>query len=87
MSKAVILGASGPTGIHLAVALRQNGTPVRVVSRRLETLARLFPDDAIDKQQADMLDHDETRRAIEGCALVYNCIGLPGDRAQHRARR
>lgn len=79
MSKVVILGASGPTGIHLAAALRQNGTPVRVVSRRLETLALLFPDDGIDKQQADMLDQDETRRAIEGCALVYDCIGLPGD--------
>jgi nucleoside-diphosphate-sugar epimerase len=79
MTKAAILGASGPTGIHLTAALRQIGMPVRVVSRRLETLARLFPGDGIDRQQADMLDADETRRAIEGCDLVYDCIGLPGN--------
>jgi nucleoside-diphosphate-sugar epimerase len=79
MSKVVILGASGPTGIHLATALRQAGSQVRVVARALDKLTRLFPDQGIDKREADMLDPDEARRAVEGCDLVYDCIGLPGD--------
>ena len=74
-----ILGATGPTGFHLAAALRKSGTPVRVVARERGKLERLFPDAAIDKHPADVLDAHQTLRAIEGCDLVYDCIGLPGD--------
>ncbi len=79
MTKVAILGATGPTGIHLATALRQAGTPVRVVARRMDKLARLFPDDTIEKRPADILDAGATLHAVEGCDLVYDCIGLPGD--------
>jgi nucleoside-diphosphate-sugar epimerase len=79
MTQAVILGATGPTGIHLAEALRQNGTAVRVVARGLAKLSRMYPDVSVDKRQADLLDPDQTSRAIHGCDLVYDCIGLPGD--------
>ncbi len=79
MTQAVILGATGPTGIHLAEALRQNGTAVRVVARGLAKLSRLFPDISVEKREADLLDPDQTSRAIQGCDLVYDCIGLPGD--------
>jgi nucleoside-diphosphate-sugar epimerase len=79
MTKIAILGATGPTGIHLAATLRQAGTPVRVVARSMNKLARLFPDAMNEKQPADILDAGETLRAIEGCDLVYDCIGLPGD--------
>jgi nucleoside-diphosphate-sugar epimerase len=75
--KAVILGASGPTGFHLAAALRQAGTPLRVVARNASKLERLFPDERIEKRGADIVDPDETLQAVEDCSLVYDCIGLP----------
>jgi nucleoside-diphosphate-sugar epimerase len=80
MAMTVILGATGPTGFHLAAELRKAGTPVRVVARDRAKLGRLFPDPAIDKHPADVLDANQTLRAIDGCDLVYDCIGLPGDR-------
>jgi len=79
MTKVGILGATGPTGIHLAAKLRQAGTPVRVVARSMDKLARFFPDSTIEKRPADILDAGATLHAVEGCDLVYDCIGLPGD--------
>jgi nucleoside-diphosphate-sugar epimerase len=79
MAKVAILGATGPTGIHLAAALRQDGVPVRVVARGMDRLARLFPDAGTEKLAADLTDPGATLRAIDGCDLVYDCIGLPGD--------
>jgi nucleoside-diphosphate-sugar epimerase len=79
MERAVILGATGPTGIHLAAALSANGTAVRVVARGKAQLDRLFPDRAVEKVEADMLDEADAARAVDGCGLIYDCIGLPGD--------
>lgn len=77
MSKIAILGATGPTGIHLAAALRRDGADVRVVARNSRKLAQLFPEAAIEKFEADLADAGQTMRAVEGCSLVYDCIGLP----------
>lgn len=77
VSKAVILGAGGPTGFHLAAALRQAGVAVRVVARSASKLESLFPDAAIEKRAADIADADATLRAVEECELIYDCIGLP----------
>ena len=52
---------------------------LRVIARDMDKLARLFPDVAVEKRPADILDADATLRAIEGCDLVYDCVGLPGD--------
>jgi putative NADH-flavin reductase len=79
MMKVAIVGATGPTGIHLAAELRKTAAAVRVVARGMDKLARLFPDAAVEKWPADILDTDATLRAIEGCDLVYDCVGLPGD--------
>ena len=79
MTKVAIVGATGPTGIHLAAELRKTAAAVRVVARGMDKLARLFPDAAVEKRPADILDADATLRAIDGCDLVYDCIGLPGD--------
>ncbi len=79
MTKIAIVGATGPTGIHLAAELRRSAATVCVVGRGMDKLARLFPDTAIEKRPADILDADATLRAIDGCDLVYDCIGLPGD--------
>jgi nucleoside-diphosphate-sugar epimerase len=79
MTKVAIVGATGPTGIHLTAELRKTTAAVRVVARDMDKLARLFPDAAVEKRPADILDADATLRAVDGCDLVYDCIGLPGD--------
>ena len=79
MTKVAIVGATGPTGIHLAAELRKTAAAVRVVARGMDKLAQLFPDAAVEKRPADIFDADATLRAVEGCDLVYDCIGLPGD--------
>lgn len=79
MTKVAIVGATGPTGIHLAAELRKTAVAVRVVARAIDKLARLFPDAIVEKCPADILDANATLRAVEGCDLVYDCIGLPGD--------
>jgi len=93
MSKTAILGATGPTGFHLAAALRANGMQVRVVARGMDKLVRMFPDEEIEKRNADLTQADEALRATEGCDLVYDCLGFPGDQmhlhpvsARHIAR-
>jgi hypothetical protein len=43
MTKVAIVGATGPTGIHLAAQLRNTAAAVRVVARSMNKLARLFP--------------------------------------------
>jgi hypothetical protein len=57
----------------------------------MDKLAELFPDAALRSGQP--IDADVTLRAVEGCDLVYDCIGLPGsnastssDGAKHRRR-
>lgn len=75
--KAVIVGATGPTGIHLAEALRGSVSAIRVVSRSEANLSRDFPDEAFERVPADVTDAEQSSRAVEGCDLVYDCIGLP----------
>ena len=79
MTTIAIAGATGPTGIALAAELRKTKASLRVIARGLDKLTRLFPDAAIDKRPADVLDAEQTLRALEGCDLVYDCIGLTGD--------
>ena len=79
MMKIAIVGATGPTGIHLVTELRKSVTTVRVIARSIDKLARLFPEAAVEKLSADILDADATLRAVDGCDIVYDCIGLPGD--------
>jgi len=77
--KIAIVGATGPTGIHLVTELRKSVATVRVIARSIDKLARLFPEAAVEKLSADILDVDATLRAVDGCDIVYDCIGLPGD--------
>ena len=64
---------------HPRLSVRQTAAAVGVIARGIDKLTRLFPDAAVEKQSADILDADATLRAIDGCDLVYDCIGLPGD--------
>lgn len=80
-SRVAILGATGPTGIHLAKTLRGTVSAIRVVSRSEENLRRSFskPDGSTELEllAADVLDESAARRAVAGCELVFDCIGLP----------
>lgn len=76
---AAIIGATGPTGIHLARELKGRGTEVRVVSRSAANLERSFAGLEVARIVADAVDADATRRAVDGCDVVFDCIGLPAE--------
>lgn len=76
--RAAILGATGPTGFHLAQALLRRGTACRLVARNREKLAREFRDVVGEQVTADITRAEDTARAIAGCDLVVDCIGLEG---------
>ena len=75
--KVAILGATGPTGEFMAREWRVRHVPIRVVSRNENRLSGAFGSLAIERHPADILDPEATRRAVDGCDLVINCIGLP----------
>lgn len=77
IEKAAIVGATGAAGIALVAELAAAGIGVRAVARRAEALARLFPSAAVERAQADARDADALARAVAGCDLVVDCIGLP----------
>lgn len=77
--KIAILGATGPTGIHLARILIAGGAQVRVVSRSADHLERVFGEQPAERVAADMLDAAAALQAIEGCDGVFDCIGLPAE--------
>lgn len=84
--RAGIVGATGPTGRHLVKELRGRGIGVRAISRSRANLERCFPDGIAELAAADALDAAAMRRAVEGCDLVVDCIGLPADRMSDHAR-
>lgn len=84
----VVVGATGPTGIHLTRELAGRGLAVRAVSRSLEhleaRLGGLAP--RVELGVADALDRDSLGAAVEGTELVVDAIGLPPERmADHPA--
>lgn len=82
LHKAAVVGATGPTGRHLVEEFRSRGIAARAISRSRQNLDRCFPDDSIERAAADALDAGAMRRAVEGCDLVVDCIGLPPDRME-----
>jgi nucleoside-diphosphate-sugar epimerase len=75
--RTVVLGATGPTGIHLARALVGRGRAVRVVARTEERLRETFPDLEVELHAADLARSDAALGALDGCALAFDCVGLP----------
>jgi nucleoside-diphosphate-sugar epimerase len=82
LRKAAIVGATGPTGIHLGAALAKENIAVRAVSRSEANLATAFPGGDVEKVAADATDEAAVARAVEGCDVVFDCIGLPPDAMQ-----
>jgi nucleoside-diphosphate-sugar epimerase len=80
-----IVGATGPTGRALARELHALGRAVRVISRRGGALQACFPQEGIEKAPGDALDFASLSKALEGCGVVVDCIGLPPDRMDEHA--
>jgi len=77
IQSAAIVGATGPTGQHLARELVGRGVEVRVISRSNDNLERAFADLDVKQTVADAVDSEAVRRAIDGCDVAFDCIGLP----------
>lgn len=85
-SRSAVIGATGPTGIHLVRELADRGRRVVAVSRRRERLEKLFPQDGVEIAAADARDSEAISGVVEECDLVVDCIGLPAERmADHVA--
>ncbi len=67
-----ILGAGGVIATEIAKALPVYKTPIRLVSRHPQAV---HPGDEL--VQADLLDLDQTRKAVQGSTVVYLTVGLP----------
>ncbi len=79
-NRVAIVGATGPTGIQLTHELLTRDRSVRVVSRSRTRLQQLFGPSEAEVAAADALDATALRRAVDGCELVVDCIGLPPER-------
>lgn len=66
-----ILGAGGAIGIELARELNTQGTPVRLVGRRVR------PAVGMEAVVADLTDPVQTQAAVEGVQVAYLVAGLP----------
>ena len=83
MAVALVTGATGFVGGHVARLLAERGDEVRVTFRdpgRLERLAGL----EVDTVRADVLDRASLRRAMRGCDLVFHSAGFVGSRPPER---
>jgi nucleoside-diphosphate-sugar epimerase len=81
-----VIGATGPTGRALASELRERKCAVRVVSRRADVLKAYFPAPEFEIRSGDAMEAASLVAALQGCDLVIDCIGLPGERmADHPA--
>jgi len=85
-ARTAVVGATGPTGIWLGRELVDRGRTVRVVSRSRSRLERAFGDLEVEIAEADALDSEAIRRAVDGCELVVDCVGLPADRMDDHPR-
>lgn len=85
-TRVAVIGATGPIGIHLIRELARRGLAVRAISRRPDALRPLFAGAGVELAAADALDPEAIRRAVEGCDLVVDCIGLPPERMADHPR-
>ncbi len=86
IAKAAIVGATGATGIALAQDLVARGIGVRAIARTGANLERLFGGPSFERATADARDPAALLRAVDGCDLIVDCIGLPAAEMADHAR-
>ncbi|MEO8099652.1 MAG: hopanoid-associated sugar epimerase [Acidobacteriota bacterium] len=69
MKPALVTGATGFIGWHVARKLLDRGQPVRALARNPKALREL---DGVDPIQGDLRDPDSLQRAVEGCSTVFH---------------
>lgn len=77
--EAVILGAAGPTGSHLAAALNRRSIHYRAVTRNQQNVEDWFVPSGGALAEADATDAESIARVISGYRLVYDCRGVPDE--------
>ncbi len=77
--KALVTGATGFVGGHVARALAERGDEVTATYRDPERLARLR-DLEVREAKADILDRAALRRAMRGCEIVFHTAGYVGSK-------
>jgi dihydroflavonol-4-reductase len=65
---ALVTGASGFIGWHVAKVLLERGVPVRALVRPASEINGL----SVEKITGDLRDADSLARAVEGCRIVYH---------------
>src|SRR4051794_29457647 len=74
--RTLVTGATGKVGNATARALVARGDEVRVLVRDPARAAALLPD-GVEPVRGDVRDSDSIARAVKGCELVFNAMGLP----------
>lgn len=73
---ALLTGATGLVGHHIAAELLRHGRAVRCLVRDLERARSSVPPGA-ELVAGDVTDAASVRRALTGCAVVFHAAGLP----------
>lgn len=77
MERALVLGATGGTGRRIAAELLRRGVGARVASRSRDRLVAIFGDTGAEIRVVDAADRSGVREALDGCDVVFHCVGLP----------
>jgi dihydroflavonol-4-reductase len=73
--RALVTGATGFVGAHVASALRARGLDVRALVRPGSPVDHLRSA-GVELVEGDLLDRDSVRRAIEGCDYLFHVAAL-----------
>lgn len=69
--KALVTGATGFVGFHVAKALQEKGVEVRALVRASSDTSDLAPL-GVELVTGDIRDYDSVRRALQGCGELYH---------------
>ncbi len=74
--RVLVTGATGKVGHAVAVALTERGDEVRALLRDPDAARSSLPA-GVEAVRGDVTDPSSIERAVEGCELVFNAMGLP----------
>jgi len=74
--RVLVTGATGKVGCAVATALLERGEQVRALVRDPRRAAAILPA-GIEPVAGDVTDPESLARAVEGCELVFNSMGMP----------